>query len=64
MGNYTYTPSEALHYSNEVWSLVEKGALKPIIHKEYPFTTEGVRDAQIDLKGGKTAGKLVVKVGQ
>ncbi|KAF8559893.1 NAD(P)-binding protein, partial [Imleria badia] len=64
MGNYTYTASEAFYYSNEVWGLIEKGALKPIIHKEYPFTAESVREAQSDLAGGKTVGKLVVKVSQ
>jgi len=64
MGNYTYTASEALYYSNKLWSLVESGTLKSIIHEEYPFTAEGVRQAQTDLTGGKTVGKLVIKVGQ
>ncbi|KAF8131619.1 hypothetical protein EV363DRAFT_172313 [Boletus edulis] len=64
MGNYVYTASEALYYSNKVWGLVESGAMKQIIHKEYPFTAEGVREAQMDLTGGKTVGKLVIKVGE
>jgi NADPH2:quinone reductase len=64
MGNYTYTASEALYYSNKLWSLVESGTLKSIIHKEYPFTAEGVRQAQTDMKGGKTVGKLVIRVSQ
>ena len=64
MANYTYTASEALYYSNKLWSLVESGTLKSIVHEEYPFTAEGVRQAQTDLTGGKTVGKLVIKVGQ
>ena len=32
------------------------------VHKEYPFTAEGVVDAQKDLTGGKTTGKLVIKI--
>ncbi|KIJ66451.1 hypothetical protein HYDPIDRAFT_86284 [Hydnomerulius pinastri MD-312] len=62
MTNYTATASEVLYYSNALWSLVANGTLRSIIHKEYPFTAEGVREAQSDLTGGKTAGKLVIKV--
>lgn len=62
MNNYTYTPAETLHYGNALFSLLANGTLKTQIFKEYPFTTEGVRQAQIDLTGGKTTGKLVVKV--
>ena len=29
---------------------------------EYPFTAEGVQSAQRDLTGGKTTGKLLIKV--
>ena len=58
-----YTPSEASYYSNKLWSLVGSGALKPTIHKEYPFSAEGVKQAQKDLTSGKTVGKLVIKVG-
>ncbi|KAH7886250.1 hypothetical protein F5I97DRAFT_1237227 [Phlebopus sp. FC_14] len=62
MSNYTYTASEVLYYSNALWDLVTKGALKAAVYKEYPFTAEGVRGAQTDLTGGKTSGKLVIKV--
>ncbi|KAH0837901.1 hypothetical protein J3R83DRAFT_6131 [Lanmaoa asiatica] len=64
VGNYTYTASEVLYYSNKLWSLVESGTLRPIIHEEYPFTAEGVKQAQTDLTGGKTVGKLVIKVSE
>lgn len=64
MGNYVYTASEALYYSNKLWSLVGSGALKQTVHKEYPFSAEGVKQAQTDLTGGHTVGKLVIKVGQ
>ncbi|KAG2155733.1 hypothetical protein DEU56DRAFT_768944 [Suillus clintonianus] len=62
MNNYTYTPAEALHYGNALFSLLANGTLKTQVFKEYPFTTEGVKQAQIDLTSGKTTGKLVVKV--
>ncbi|KAJ8586493.1 NAD(P)-binding protein [Rhizopogon salebrosus TDB-379] len=62
MNNYTYTPAEVLYYGNALFSLLADGTLKTQVFKEYPFTTEGVRQAQIDLTGGKTTGKLVVKV--
>ena len=57
-----FTPEEAAHYAKEVFDLVEKNALKIQIFKDYPFTTEGVQDAQRDLTGGKTMGKLLIKV--
>lgn len=62
MGNYVYTASEALYYSNKLWGLVESGTLKPTVHNEYPFSAEGVKQAQTDLTSGKTVGKLVIKV--
>jgi len=64
MSNYVYTPEEAAHYGRVLFELVEKEELKIKIYDEYPFTAEGVRQAQTDLTaaGGKTTGKLVIKV--
>lgn len=62
MSNYTYTAEEARYYGQKVFDLISKGTLKIKIFKEYPFTAEGVQQAQRDLTGGKTVGKLVVKV--
>ena len=62
MNNYIFTPEEAAHYGKAVFDLVEKNELKIQIFKEYPFTTEGVQNAQRDLTGGKTIGKLIIKV--
>ena len=47
-----------------MFDLVDKGILKINIFKDYPFTTEGVIQAQKDLTqpGGKTTGKLLIKV--
>ena len=61
MFNYVYTPEEAAYYGKELFDLVEKNVLKIQIFKEYPFTTEGVQNAQRDLAGGKTTGKLLIK---
>lgn len=62
MSNYTYTPEEAAHYGKVLFDLVENNELKIQIFKEYPFTAEGVQSAQRDLTGGKTTGKLLIKV--
>ncbi|KAJ7597728.1 hypothetical protein C8J56DRAFT_920793 [Mycena floridula] len=62
MTNYTVTPAEMLYYGTKVFDLVGSGVLKINVFKEYPFTTEGIREAQKDLTGGKTTGKLVIKV--
>ena len=62
MSNYIATAEEGAHYAKEVFDLVEKNELKIQIFKDYPFTTEGVQNAQRDLTGGKTSGKLLIKV--
>ena len=62
MFNYVATPEEAAHYGKVLFDLVEKNKLKIQIFKEYPFTAEGVQNAQYDLTGGKTTGKLLIKV--
>jgi NADPH2:quinone reductase len=62
MGNYLATPEEGLHYSNILFKYVEQGVLNATVYKEYPFTKEGVQQAHIDLTGGSTTGKLVLKV--
>ena len=53
-----------LFYGTEFFKLVASGVVKVNVYKEYPFTTEGAREAQTDLaaRGGKTFGKLVIKI--
>jgi NADPH:quinone reductase len=60
--NYLVTPEESTYYSKKAFELIGNGTLKINIHKEYPFTTEGVQQAQRDLTTGKTTGKLIIKV--
>ena len=62
MSNYVFTSEEAAYYGKVVFDLVEKNELKIQIFKDYPFTTEGVQNAQRDLTSGKTVGKLLIKV--
>lgn len=62
MNNYVYTPEEMRHYSQKIFGLITSGELNIKIFKEYPFTTEGVQEAHRELTGGKTTGKLIVKV--
>lgn len=62
VNNYLVTLEERNDYSAELWALVSSGALRLVIHTEYPFTAEGVRQAHTDLTSGKTTGKLLIKV--
>ncbi|KAH9849205.1 NAD-P-binding protein [Lenzites betulinus] len=65
MANYIYTPEEARYYGEKLFGYVASGVLKINIFKQYPFTTEGAREAHRDLttKGGSTVGKLVYTIG-
>ncbi|KAI0354627.1 NAD-P-binding protein [Trametes cingulata] len=65
MTNYIYTPEEARYYGEKLFGYISSGVLKINIHKQYPFTTEGAREAQRDLttKAGSTIGKLVYTIG-
>jgi NADPH2:quinone reductase len=62
MANYMYTPEEGRFYTEEVFGMISDGTLKIAIFKEYEFTAEDLQQAHKDLAGGKTVGKLVVKV--
>lgn len=62
MGNYVVTADEKIYYSNKLFEMISTGVLKVNIWKEYPFTQEGGRQAQQDLTGGKSTGKLLIKV--
>jgi len=59
--NYIATPEELYSYSKEYLALIADGVKVPI-HQEYPFSAEGVAQAQIDLTGRGTSGKLLVKI--
>jgi len=56
MANHTYA-----HYGKKVCELTANGTLDIHIHT-YPFTVEGLREAQTDLVSEKTVGKLVINV--
>ncbi|RPD65639.1 NAD-P-binding protein [Lentinus tigrinus ALCF2SS1-7] len=62
--NYLYTAEEGRTYTAELFRLIADGRLKVRIHAEVPFTAEGVQQAEKDLVGGETVGKLVIKVGE
>ncbi|KAF7337554.1 USP domain-containing protein [Mycena sanguinolenta] len=62
VGNYAQTAEELRHYTTQLFALVADGSLKIKIHQEYPFTAEGAKQAQKDLTGGKSTGKLLIKV--
>lgn len=59
---YITTPEEIRTYQTQYNDLLATGDVKPVIHKEYPFTAEGVKQTQIDLTSRGTIGKLILKV--
>ena len=61
--NYIVDPVDRLNYTKEYFSYVAEGTVKVLVHKEYPFTAEGVAQAQQDITGRGTAGKLLIKIG-
>ncbi|KAI0307617.1 NAD(P)-binding protein [Multifurca ochricompacta] len=60
--NWMETVDERDGYAREVYRLVSTGEVKINIYKEHPFTAEGVSQAQLDLVGGKSTGKVLIKV--
>jgi len=64
VNNYITEPAEFHQYSSELLDLVKSGKLDIAVHGDYPFTTEGIRQTQIDITGRGTSGKLVVKVSE
>ena len=60
--NYVVTPEEIYSYTSELFELIQSGTVKINIHHVYPFTAEGVQQSQRDLTGGKTVGKLLIKI--
>ncbi|CEL63635.1 hypothetical protein RSOLAG1IB_10913 [Rhizoctonia solani AG-1 IB] len=64
VGNYLTEPAEFHQYSSELLELIKSGKLNIAVHAEYPFTTEGIRQTQIDITGRGTSGKLLVKISE
>ena len=60
--NYIVTPEESGPYFRKLMQMIENGTVKINIHNEYPFSAEGIQQAQTDITGRSTVGKLIVKV--
>lgn len=61
LGNYTATPEELDWRASDVLNWIGQGKLKLHIHKVYPLSDAA--QAQGDLEGRKTTGKLLLRVG-
>jgi len=59
VGNYVYTPEEFRHYSLELFNLIQHGKIDKIRTTVYDL--KDVKQAQDDLEGRKTTGKLLLK---
>jgi len=59
---YMSTPEEVNNYFPKLWKAIESGDFKVTFSKEYPFTVEAIREAQLKQGTGKTMGKLTVKI--
>ncbi|KAB5590501.1 NADPH2:quinone reductase [Ceratobasidium theobromae] len=57
---YITEPAEFHQYASELFELIGAGKLDIAVHAEYPLTTEGIRQTQIDITSRGTSGKLVV----
>ncbi|KAH7101150.1 NAD(P)-binding protein [Auriculariales sp. MPI-PUGE-AT-0066] len=62
LGNSLVEPSEAVAYTDTMWRMLKEGTLSITIFKEYPFSVEGLNQANSDQSGRGTTGKLLVKV--
>lgn len=64
MFGYISTPEEADPYFAEQWAGIRSGLFKIRVERIYPFTAEGVREAQKELStpGGTIAGKILLKI--
>jgi NADPH2:quinone reductase len=62
MDIYLSRPEDSGRYYKELFDLVAQKSLEFEIFKEYPFSAEGAIQAQKDLVGGRTFGKLLLKV--
>lgn len=49
LNQYVHTAAEFKQYAAELFGLVKDGSLKLALHKEYPFSTEGIKQTQIDI---------------
>ncbi|WVQ98535.1 hypothetical protein IAU59_005661 [Kwoniella sp. CBS 9459] len=56
------TQEEWTEYTDELTDLTRKGVTKYAVHKVYDFSEEGVRQAQVDIEGRGTSGKLLIHV--
>jgi len=61
LGNYSSTVEELDWRANDVLNWIVKGKLKLHIHKVYPLSEAA--QAQSDLEGRNTTGKLLLRVG-
>ena len=59
---YVNEPEDGRDYGSELMGLLASGTVKPLISKEYPFTAEGVTEAQKGLGQGRSVGKLLINV--
>ncbi len=62
LGNYVATRDELETYTSQLWELVAQGAVKLRVHKEYPFSADGIKQSQVDITSRGTTGKLLIKV--
>lgn len=49
LNQYVHTAEEFHDYATELFEIVKQGHLKLALHGEYPLTTEGIKQSQIDI---------------
>ena len=58
LNQYVHTQEEFQSYAKELFELVQSGALRLSVHKEYDLSTEGIRQAQEDISESRFVFKL------
>ena len=60
---YVYTREEFTSYANELFEIYKAGHLRLSVHEEYPLSTEGVKQSQIDISERKLIPAHAFRVG-
>ncbi|KAK4701358.1 NADPH:quinone reductase, partial [Phenoliferia sp. Uapishka_3] len=62
LNQYVHTRGEFQYYTSELFKIYLAGHLKLSVHGEYPLSSEGITQAQVDIMSRKTSGKLLIRV--
>jgi len=62
LNNYLATKEEFQGYSTKLFDLLRNKSIRLAVYKEYPFTSQGFKNAHTDIQSRKTTGKLLIAI--